>query len=63
MLLVELVDELIVLKKHESHLTKAQVAKAKTISEISINDKSDSSQKIKEDNDNDNSNPLDGIEF
>jgi bifunctional DNA-binding transcriptional regulator/antitoxin component of YhaV-PrlF toxin-antitoxin module len=65
MLLVELVDELIVLKKHESHLTKAQVAKAKTVSEISVNGESDSSQKIKEEDndDDDNSNPLDGIEF
>ena len=59
-LLVELVDDLIVLKKYETHLTKAEISKAKTIVDTSNYDETDSSsQKIK----NDDSNPLDGHEF
>jgi len=59
-LLVELVDDLIVLKKHKAHLTKIEVSKAKTITDTSNdNENNSSSQKIKADD----SNPLDGYEF
>ena len=59
-LLVELIDDLIVLKKHEPHLTKTEISKAKTVADTSKNNETDlSSRKIK---DND-SNPLDGHEF
>ena len=59
-LLVELVDDLIVLKKHETHLTRAEISKAETVTDTSNdNVMNSSSQKIK-----DNSpNPLDGHEF
>ena len=59
-LLVELVDDLIVLKKHETHLTRAEISKAETVTDTSNDNVMDSSsQKIK-----DNSpNPLDGHEF
>ena len=59
MLLVELVDDLIVLKKHESHLTKTEVSKAKTIADTSNDNTDNPSQKIKDDDPN----PLDGHEF
>jgi len=59
-LLVELVDDLIVLKKHETHLTKTEISKAKTVTDTSNDDVTDSlSQKIK----NNSPNPLDGYEF
>jgi len=55
-LLVELVDDLIVLKKHEVHLTKTEIVKAKTVTDTSSdNDSSTTSDE--------NSNPLDGIDF
>lgn len=58
-LLVELVDDLIVLQKPESHLTKIEVSKIKDFKVTSNNNESDSAQQI-----NDNSpNPLDGHEF
>jgi len=58
-LLVELVDELIVLKKHEVHITKAEMLKAKTVEETSEKSKFTPSQQTN----NNNSNPLDGIDF
>jgi len=58
-LLVELVDDLIVLKKHETHLTKTEVSKAKTVANTSNDNETDSSQKIKDED----FNPLDGHEF
>ena len=59
-LLVELVDDLIVFKKYETHLTKAEVSKAKTVVDTSDDNETNSlSQKIKADD----SNPLDGYEF
>ena len=58
-LLVELVDDLIVLKKHESHLTKTEVSKVKDLKTTSNNSKSDPVQQIKDNNPN----PLDGHEF
>ena len=58
-LLVELVDELIVLKKYETHLTKVEVSKAKTVADASNDNENNSLQKIKVDD----SNPLDGHEF
>ncbi len=59
-LLVELVDDLIVLKKHKDHLTKAEVSKAKTIADTSNDNETNSSSQNIKDND---SNPLDGYEF
>ena len=59
-LLVELVDDLIVIKKHKDHLTKSEVSKAKTVADaLNDNETNSSSQKIKDDD----SNPLDGYEF
>ena len=58
-LLVELVDDLIVLKKHKTHLTKTEISKAKTVANTSNGNQIDSSQKIKDDDPN----PLDGHEF
>lgn len=58
-LLVELVDDLIVLKKYETHLTKTEVSKVKKVKTTSNNNEIDSIQQI-----TDNSpNPLDGHEF
>ena len=60
-LLVELVDDLIVLKKHEVQLSKAEILKAKTaVTENANNDTSEISEKSKIDEE---PNPLDGHEF
>jgi len=59
-LLVELVDDLIVLKKHETRLTKTEIYKAKTIADTSNDNKTDSSLHKAKDDD---FNPLDGHEF
>ena len=59
-LLVELVDDLIVLKKHEAQLSKAEILKVKTVSENSSENTSDISEQPKKD---DTPNPLDGHEF
>ncbi|MDH3394737.1 MAG: AbrB/MazE/SpoVT family DNA-binding domain-containing protein [Nitrosopumilus sp.] len=58
-LLVELVDDLIVLKKHVVHLTKTEISKIKDFKVTSNNNESDSTQQIKDDSPN----PLDGYEF
>ncbi len=58
-LLVELIDDLIVLKKHESHLTKIEISKAKTVVTTSNDNTYNPSQKVKVDD----FNPLDGHEF
>ena len=58
-LLVELVDDLIVLKKHEAHLTKSEIIKAKTADETSEDIGSNPTQQITDNNPN----PLDGHEF
>ena len=58
-LLVELVDDLIVFKKHESHLTKTEISKAKAVADTSNDNAYNPSQKVKDDD----SNPLDGHEF
>jgi len=59
-LLVELVDNLIVLKKHETHLTKTEVSKAKTVTDTPNDNVTDSSSQQINDN---TPNPLDGHEF
>ena len=65
MLLVELVDDLIVLKKHEAHLTKSEIIKAKTVddktSKDTGSDQTQQQQQVKPDDEE--SNPLDGHEF
>ena len=58
-LLVELVDNLIVLKKHESHLTKTEISKVRDFKITSNNSETYPTQQIKDNS----SNPLDGYEF
>ena len=65
-LLVELVDDLIVLKKHEAHLTKSEIIKAKTVDDETSEDTgSDQTQQQQQQvkSDDEEPNPLDGHEF
>ena len=59
-LYVELVDELIVMRKHDMHLTKNQINKAQKISQ---QESSDIIQSENNDGDDDNINPLDGLDI
>ena len=56
-LYVELVGDLIVMKKHDIHLTKGEINKAKNISQ------QESPDIIKPENKENNSNPLDGLDL
>ena len=60
-LLVELVDDLIVLKKHEAQLSKAEIIRAKTVSVDEDKNTSDISKQIKEEVDTPN--PLDVLDL
>ena len=60
-LYVELVDDLIVMKKHGIHLTKSEISKTKNMTVENSNSKI--TPKIKEESHNTEPNPLDGHEF
>ena len=60
-LYVELVDELIVMKKHDIHLTKSEITKAKKMTVENSNSKIP--QQEKEESTVTDVNPLDGHEF
>ena len=60
-LYVELADDLIVMKKHDIHLTKSEISKAKKMTVENSNSKI--TPKVKEEYVNTDPNPLDGHEF